>query len=119
MVRILVNWYGTIGKRVEDAIIDTFKNTTRIRLVKVKDGLKSTAHIMELAKDIERKRGDMFEICIWEDSIKIKETTLYYLQAVHQESTVVPENIDAVRAMFNLASKEESIKRTNKSLGII
>ncbi len=106
-------------KQDEDAIIDTFKNTTRIRLVKAKDGLKSTAHIMELAKDMGRKRGDMYEICIWEDSTKIKGNTLYYLQAVHQESNVVPENIDAIRAMFNLASKEESIKKTNQSLGII
>lgn len=106
-------------KQDEDAIIDTFKNTTRIRLVKAKDGLKSTAHIMELAKGMGRKRGDMYEICIWEDSTKIKGNTLYYLQAVHQESNVVPENIDAVRAMFNLASKEESIKKTNQSLGII
>lgn len=106
-------------KQDEGAIIDTFKNTTRIRLVKAKDGIKSTAHIMELAKSIDRKRGDMYEICIWEDSIKINGNTLYYLQAVHQESNVVPENIDAVRAMFNLATKEESIKKTNKSLGII
>lgn len=106
-------------KQAEDAIIDIFKNTTRIRLVKAKDGIKSTAHIMELARDIGRKRGDMYEICIWEDSIKIKGNTLYYLQAVHQESNVVPENIDAVRAMFELDSREESIKKTNKSLGII
>lgn len=106
-------------KQDEDAIINAFKNTTRVRLIKTKNGLKSTAHIMELAKDMGRERGDMYEICIWEDSIKIKDNTLYYLQAVHQESNVVPENIDAVRAIFNLASKEESIKRTNKSLGII
>lgn len=106
-------------KTDEDAIIDTFKNTTRIRLVKGKDGIKSTAHIMELAKGMGRNRGDMYEICIWKDSIKVNGNTLYYLQAVHQESNVVPENIDAVRAMFNLATKEESIKKTNKSLGII
>jgi glyceraldehyde-3-phosphate dehydrogenase (NAD(P)) len=106
-------------KQDEDAIINAFKNTTRVRLIKTKNGIKSTAHIMELAKDMGRKRGDMYEICIWEDSIKIKDNTLYYLQAVHQESNVVPENIDAVRAIFDLASKEKSIKMTNKSLGII
>ncbi len=106
-------------KQNEDTIIDTFKNTTRIRLVNVKDGIKSTAHIMESARDMGRKRGDMYEICIWQDSIKIKGNTLYYLQAIHQESNVVPENIDAVRAMLNLDSRDESIKKTNKSLGII
>ncbi len=103
----------------ENDVIKAFKNAPRIQLIKAKNGLKSTAHIMELARDMGRKRGDMYEICIWEDSIKIKGNTLYYVQAIHQESDVVPENIDAVRAMFNLASKEESIKKTNKSLGII
>jgi glyceraldehyde-3-phosphate dehydrogenase (NAD(P)) len=38
---------------------------------------------------------------------------------VHQEAIVVPENIDAIRAMFELErDKFKSIEKTNKSLGI-
>jgi glyceraldehyde-3-phosphate dehydrogenase (NAD(P)) len=40
------------------------------------------------------------------------------MYAVHQESIVVPENIDAIRASLNLASAEDSIKITNTSLNI-
>ncbi|MFQ6088452.1 MAG: phosphorylating glyceraldehyde-3-phosphate dehydrogenase [Candidatus Methanofastidiosia archaeon] len=105
-------------KILQDEVIDIFKKTTRIRLVSSKEGFTSTAHLMELARDLQRGRSDMYEICIWEDSVNIKKDTLYYLQAVHQESDVVPENIDAVRAMFELMSKWESIRLTNESLGI-
>jgi len=38
---------------------------------------------------------------------------------VHQESIVVPENIDAIRAVIGLASAEESIKITNATLQIM
>ena len=39
--------------------------------------------------------------------------------AIHQESIVIPENIDAIRAMFNLADKWTSIEKTDKALGLI
>ena len=38
---------------------------------------------------------------------------------VHQEAIVTPENIDAIRALMGGYSKEESIKLTNKMLGIV
>jgi glyceraldehyde-3-phosphate dehydrogenase (NAD(P)) len=44
---------------------------------------------------------------------------LYYYQAIHQESDVVPENIDAIRAMMELEEDNmKSIEKTNKALGI-
>jgi glyceraldehyde-3-phosphate dehydrogenase (NAD(P)) len=45
--------------------------------------------------------------------------TLYYFQAVHQESDVVPENVDAFRAMLGLEKDgKRSVAKTDKSLGI-
>ena len=42
------------------------------------------------------------------------------MQAVHQESDVVPENVDAIRAMLEMETNpEKSISRTNKNMGII
>ena len=38
--------------------------------------------------------------------------------AIDQQADVIPENIDAIRAMFELATAQESIEKTNKSLGI-
>ncbi|MFQ5647759.1 MAG: glyceraldehyde-3-phosphate dehydrogenase, partial [Candidatus Aenigmatarchaeota archaeon] len=101
-----------------EEVLELFRETDRVKLVKEEMGFKSTAEVMELAKEIGRKRADLFEIAVWEESVNVQGSTLYYIQAVHQESDVVPENIDAIRAMFNLASKEESIKKTDRSLGI-
>jgi len=56
---------------------------------------------MEFARDIGRKWGDLHEIFVWEDGVKLEGNTLYYFQAIHQESDVIPENVDAIRALMN------------------
>ena len=99
-------------------VIKLFEKTPRIKLINSSDGFPSTAEIIEYARDFGRPRYDLYENIIWRDSISIKDNELYLIQAIHQEADVVPENVDAIRAMFNLASKEESIKKTNKSLRI-
>jgi len=102
-----------------DKVIDTIENTRRVILLDGADGIRSTAKIMEYARDIGRKRGDLYEIAIWRDGISIKENTLYYYQAIHQESDVIPENIDAIRSMMGEEDAEESMNKTDRSLGII
>lgn len=102
-----------------DDILKLWKETPRVMLVKGEDGIKSTAQIMELAKDMNRKRGDLFEIAVWEDGTHVVEDTLYYYQAIHQESDVIPENVDAIRAMTSIEKdKMRSIEKTDKSMGI-
>ena len=108
-----------LDREVEkDEIIDLFSNTTRVRIVKNADGIRSTAEIIEYAKDIGNPRGDMPEICIWEETVGTAGKKLFYLQAVHQESDVVPENIDAIRAAAASCGAQESIRKTNETLNI-
>lgn len=103
----------------EDDIIKVFEKRPRIMLVSSKDRIKSTAEAMELAKDMGRPRGDMWENVVWKDSIAINKGELYFFQAIHQESDVVPENVDAIRAMLEIEKDgARSIKKTNKALGI-
>ncbi len=99
-------------------VINTFRNTTRIRVVKNSERVRSTAEIMEFARDLGRLRGDMPEICVWEEAIGVYQKKLFYLQAIHQESNVVPENIDAIRAAMGFKDGAASIKMTNESMGI-
>ncbi|WP_135604702.1 type II glyceraldehyde-3-phosphate dehydrogenase [Methanococcoides sp. NM1] len=90
---------------------------SRVRFVG--QGITSTAEIMELAKDLGRPRGDMWENCIWNESITMYEGELYFFQAIHQESDVIPENVDAIRAMMELESDgQKSIVETNSKMGI-
>ena len=105
---------------VEDAI-ELFKNTTRVRVVRNAEHLRSTAEIIEFARDMGRLRGDMPEICIWKEAVGVTSNAynkLLYMQAVHQESDVVPENIDCIRAMMGFKDGEKSIRMTNETFGI-
>jgi len=109
-----------LKKHVErEEVINLFNNRSRVILVSKEDGIDSTADIMEFAKNLGRNRGDMYEINVWKDSINVKDGMLYYIQAVHQESDIVPENVDAIRAMFDLKKRNESIDMTNKTLSIL
>lgn len=61
----------------------------------------------------------MFEIVVWEDGIKMVGNTLYYYQAVNQESDVIPENIDCIRSMCKLEEDPAaSIAKTDRAMGI-
>ena len=94
-----------------------FASQSRIRFVG--QGITSTAEIMEVARDIKRPRNDMWENCIWPESITVNENELYFFQAIHQESIVVPENVDAIRTMMELESEgAKSIEKTNKAIGL-
>ena len=110
-----------------DEILNLWDNTPRVNLI---DGFLSnngskvsnipgTAEIMELARDSLYTRGDLNQIAIWRDGVHAFGNKLYYYQAIHQESDVVPENIDAIRAMCGLEKDNiKSISKTNKALGI-
>ena len=100
-------------------VLDVFANTPRVRLVKAWDNVHSTAAIMEMSKDFGHPRGDMMEICVWEEGIGSYHDELFYMQAVHQESNVVPENVDAIRAMLEITDDPlESMRITDESLGL-
>ncbi|HWQ44040.1 MAG TPA: type II glyceraldehyde-3-phosphate dehydrogenase, partial [Methanosarcina barkeri] len=100
-----------------DDIKKIFGSQSRIRFVG--QGISSTAEIIEFARDIRRPRNDMWENCIWAESITVHEKEFYFFQAIHQESIVVPENVDAIRAMMELESDgAKSIEKTNKAIGL-
>ena len=99
-------------------ILDLWRKTTRIRVVRNAEKVRSTAEIMEMARDFGRNRGDMPEICVWEEGVGVKGKKLFYLQAVHQESDVVLENVDAIRAAIGFKDSLKSIKLTNESMGV-
>lgn len=104
---------------VED-VVKSFSRSKRIRLVDAEKGFDSTAAIIEYARDLGRKRGDVPEVVVWRDSIAVVGREVFYMQAVHQESIVVPENVDAVRAATGVVVEaNKSISLTNQSLGLV
>lgn len=99
-------------------VLDAFRSKRRLMLVSGKNGITSTAQVMDLARELGRERSDLYEIAIWRENVNLNGRKINYMQAVHQESDVVPENVDAVRAVFGLQEKEKSIELTDMALGI-
>ncbi len=103
-----------------EAVLDVWKRFPRVAFVSGGDGVKSTAQIMEMARDLSRNRADLYEIAVWRDGVHVVDgKRLFYFQAVHQESDVVPENVDAIRALMELQKDgRKSMEKTDQTLGI-
>jgi len=103
----------------EKDVLEALQRYPRIRIFSAAEGVASTAEIIEFARDIGRPRYDLWELAVWKESIKSFGRELFLTQAVHQESIVVPENIDAIRAMTRITEDPEaSTRATDESLGI-
>ncbi|UPM42337.1 type II glyceraldehyde-3-phosphate dehydrogenase [Halocatena salina] len=97
---------------------DLLREESRLFLVPESMAIDGAGKLKEFAHDAGRPRGDVWENCIWEESISMEGDDLYLFEAIHQESDVVPENIDAIRAVTETADASESIATTNETLGI-
>src|SRR6266545_4545187 len=104
----------------EDRIVEVWKRQPRITFVEGGEGVKSTAQIMEMARDLSRNRSDLYEVAVWRDGVHVVDGKFFfYCHAVHQESDVVPENVDAIRALLELEKDgRRSMEKTDRSLGI-
>jgi glyceraldehyde-3-phosphate dehydrogenase (NAD(P)) len=109
-----------LKKRAERKdIMQIIEKDPRMGLVRKGTGITSTAELKEYANDMGRSRSDLWESCIYEDSVSVIDgTELFLFQAIHQEADVVVENIDAIRALMGtVENAEESIRMTNSALG--
>lgn len=90
----------------------------RLFLVEGSYDIDGTGALKEFVLDAGRPRGDLWENGIWSDSISLEGNDCYLFQAIHQESDVVPENVDAVRAVIGETDRETSMRRTDEALGV-
>lgn len=103
-----------------EEILKHYRQAPRIAFVQKVSGVDGLNSVIEIMRDLGRKRNDMWETALWEDILEVsgKEVALVY--QVHNEAIVIPENIDAIRAVSQSAlSAEKSIQKTDKSLGIV
>lgn len=104
----------------KNEVLDALKTSTRITFIKYNEGLVSNNTIKEKYLDMGRSWGDMYEVALWQDMLKVEGNELYYAYVVDNQAIVIPETIDAIRALTGIEeSAEASIMKTNKSLSII
>ena len=101
-----------------ESILEMWSNTPRVIIMHGEaNRITTTAEVMEMARDIGRKWGDLHEIFVWEDGVKLMGNRLYYFQAIHQESDVIPENVDAIRALMGTeADWRVSVAKTDAAI---
>ncbi len=92
----------------------------RIAFVRATDGLVALNAVIEMMRDLNRPRNDMWEVAIWEDALAADEREIYLTFQVHNEAITIPESIDAIRAMTGIERDGvKSIDKTNRSMGIV
>jgi glyceraldehyde-3-phosphate dehydrogenase (NAD(P)) len=84
-------------------VLAAFRAAPRFRLFRKWEHVEGTPQVMEFARDRALGRPDMPENVLWEEGLSLQGPDLRFFQGIHQESIVVPENVDAIRAMFELA----------------
>jgi len=102
-----------------EGVLETLRKTPRVMLIRASDGLQGLNSVIELMRDLGRPRADLWEVALWEDIASVTGGELYLVYQVHNEAIVIPENIDAIRAVTELERDAmRSIQKTNEALGI-
>lgn len=103
----------------KDEVLNALKTSNRIKLIQYDQGLVSNNTVKEMFLDMGRPWGDMYEVALWEDMLKVQGDELFYAYIVDNQAIVIPETIDAIRALTGIETDgTKSIAKTNESLGI-
>ena len=103
----------------KDEVLDAFRTSSRIALIRISDGLVALNSVKELMADRGRPHANLYEVALWADMLRVQGDELFYAYMVDNQAIVIPETIDAIRALTGLEKDpNESIARTNAALGI-
>ncbi|MEO5995258.1 MAG: type II glyceraldehyde-3-phosphate dehydrogenase [Ginsengibacter sp.] len=103
----------------KEEVLEALNTSTRIAMIEYGEGLQANNVIKELMLALNRPYGDMFEVALWEDMLKIVGDELFYAYVVDNQAIVIPETIDAIRALTGIEQDaQKSILKTNESLGV-
>ncbi|HTZ62258.1 MAG TPA: type II glyceraldehyde-3-phosphate dehydrogenase [Thermoplasmata archaeon] len=102
-----------------EEFVAAFRATPRFRVFAPWEHADGTPQVMEYGRGRGIGLDDVMENVLWSDGVTVDGRDAYFFQAIHQESVTVPENIDAIRAMFDLAPDgPTSIAQTDRALGL-
>jgi glyceraldehyde-3-phosphate dehydrogenase (NAD(P)) len=103
----------------KEEVLAAFRAAPRIAFLRARDGIVALNSTVELMADLGRPRGDMWEVGLWEDSLTVIGDEVLYTYQVYNQAIVVPETIDAIRALTGIERDAfESIAKTDRALGM-
>lgn len=100
-------------------VLDALRSSSRIATVCMDEGMTAVNTVKELMLDLRRPFANLYEVALWEDLLTVQGDEAFYAYMVDNQAIVIPETIDAIRALTSLeAHGPASIEKTNASLGI-
>ena len=103
----------------KEEVLEAFRSSSRIALIQISDGLVALNTVKELMADRGRPHDNLYEVALWADMLRVQGDELFYAYMVDNQAIVIPETIDAIRALTrSMEDGNESIVRTNAALGI-
>ena len=103
----------------KEEVLEAFRTSSRIALIRIDNGLSALNSVKELTADLGRPHADLYEVALWEDMLTVRGDELFYAYMVDNQAIVIPETIDAIRALSGIErDAATSISRTNASLGV-
>ena len=116
----IITVLASTKRRVEKAeFLEIVGKHPRIRVVRLEDGFLGNASLFRYARDLGNPRGDMYEIALWDESIVNSGDDIMFAINIPQESVVIPESIDGIRAALSMQTDgAEGVAKTNEYLGL-
>ena len=106
-------------KASRDEVLEAFAASSRIALIRMADGLGALNAVKEMMADFGRPNDSLYEVALWEDMLTVEGDELFYAYMVDNQAIVIPETIDATRALTNAEPDgPASVARTNAALGV-
>ena len=104
----------------KDEVLAAFEAAPRIAFLHMSEGVVALNSTLEMMSDLGRPRGDMWEVGLWADGLTVEGSELFYNYQVYNQAIVVPETVDAIRALTCIEKDgATSIARTDQALGLV
>ncbi len=106
-------------KVTKEEVVDAFRAHPRIRVVKIAEGFDSNTAMFNYGRMLGKPRGDLYEIAVFEETIGFSGDDIMFAINIPQESVVVPETMDAIRAAMPMETDgAQAVTLTNDYLGM-
>jgi glyceraldehyde-3-phosphate dehydrogenase (NAD(P)) len=104
----------------KDEVLAAFRAAPRIAFLRIAEGIVALNSTLEMMADLGRPRGDMWEVGLWKDGLTVSGNEVFYNYQVYNQAIVVPENIDAIRALTGIETDgKASIAKTDRTMGLV
>jgi glyceraldehyde-3-phosphate dehydrogenase (NAD(P)) len=116
----IISLVATPKKSIDKAsFLDICRAHPRIRVFRIADGFNSNTSLFKYAGQLGNKRGDMYEIGLWEECIGFSGKDILFAINIPQEPVTTPETLDGVRACLEMQTDRlEAVGLTNQYLGL-